>query len=126
MLYAQLPLTAADADVIVLPWFEDDAAAAVAGVDAATAGELQRALSTKELSGRLYEIFIAAITDASWKSRRIAFVGAGESADFTGELARKVAAAAGLAMKQRRVARVAFVIRAGKADEAEVSQALAE
>ena len=126
MVYAQLPLPVADADVIVLPWFEDDTAASVAGVDAATGGELQRALSTKELSGRLYEIFFAALSDAAWKSRRVAFVGAGKSSEFTGELARKVAAAAGLAMKQRRVARVAFVVRAGKADDAEVSQAVAE
>jgi leucyl aminopeptidase len=126
MVYLQLPLPVADADVVVVPWFEDDTAASIPGVDAATGGEVQRALSTKELSGRLYDIFLTAITDSSWKSRRLVCVGAGKSADFTGELARKVAAAAGLATKQRRVARVAFVVRAGKADEAEVTQAVAE
>ena len=126
MVYSQIPLPVADADVVVLPWFEDDTATSVTGIDAATSGALQRALSTKELSGRLYEVFFAAVTDASWKSRRVAFVGAGKAADFTGEIARKVAAAAGLAMKQRRVGRVAFVIRSGKADDAELMQAVAE
>lgn len=126
MVYSQLPLAVADADVVVLPWFEDDGASAVAGVDAATGGELQRALGTKEFSGRLYETFFASVTDTSWKARRIAFVGAGKSADFGGDLARKTATAAGLAMKQRHIGRVAFVVRAARADEREVSQAVAE
>src|SRR5438876_12040844 len=71
MVYSQLPLPVADADVVVVPWFEDDGASAVAGVDAATGGELQRALGTKELSGRLFEIFLTAVADSSWKTRRV-------------------------------------------------------
>jgi leucyl aminopeptidase len=128
MVYSQLPLPVADADVVILPWFEDDSPSSVAGVESATGGELQRALGTNELSGRLYDIFIAAVTDGSWKAKRIAFVGAGRSTEFTGDLARKVASASGLAMKQRRIGRAAFVVRvgAGKADESEVSQAIAE
>ncbi len=126
MVYSQLPLPVADADVLIVPWFEDDAASAVPGLDAATGGELQRALGTKEVSGRLYELFLTSIADASWKSKRLMLVGAGRAGDFTGDLARKIAAASGLAMKQRRIARAAFVVRAGKADEAEVSQAVAE
>ena len=128
MVYSQLPLPVADADIVVVPWFEDDSASSVAGVDAATGGEIQRALGTKELSGRLFEIFFASVTDASWKTRRVACVGAGKSAEFGGDVARKVAAASGLAMKQRRIGRVAFVVRTGssKTDEAEISQAVAE
>jgi leucyl aminopeptidase len=128
MVYSQLPLPVADADVVVVPWFEDDNASAVAGIDAATGGEIQRALGTKELSGRLFEIFFAAVTDASWKARRVACVGAGKSAEFGGDVARKIAAASGLAMKQRRIGRVAFVVRAGgvKTDDAGISQAIAE
>ena len=67
MVYSQLPLAVVDADVVVLPWFEDDAASAVAGVDAATGGDLQRALATRELSGRLYELFLAPVRETSWK-----------------------------------------------------------
>ena len=128
MVYSQLPLPVADADIVVVPWFEDDSASSLAGFDAATGGEIQRALGTKELSGRLFEIFLASVTDASWKTRRVACVGAGKSAEFSGDVARKVAAASGLAMKQRRIGRVAFVVRTGsnKTDEAEISQAVAE
>jgi leucyl aminopeptidase len=128
MIYTQNPLPAVDADVVVFPWFEDDSAPAVAGLDVATGGELRRALGAKEFSGRAYELFIAPVTDATWKARRIAFIGAGRASEFTGDLARKVAAASGLAMKQRRVARAAVVVRtgAGGADDAEVSQAIAE
>jgi len=126
MLYVQSALSAVDADVLVVPWFEDDGAAAVAGVSTALGGELERALGTKELSGRSYELFIAGVTDGAWKARRVAFIGAGKASEFGGDAARKVAAAAGLALKQRRVTRAAVVLRAGRADEAEASQATAE
>ena len=129
MFYSQLPLAGVDVDVVMLPWFEDDGGSpggSAAGVDAATGGELTRALGTKELSGRLYEIFVTPITDSSWKARRLVLVGAGKSADFSGDLARKIAVAAGLAVKQRRAGRAAFVVRAASADDVEVSQAVAE
>jgi len=129
MVYSRSPLTAVDADVLILPWFDDDAASAVAGVDAATGGELQRALGTKELSGRLYEVFLAATAGSSWPAKRIAFAGAGRASAFTGDIARKLAAAVGLSLKQRRVSRAAFAVRVGTGsgvDEKEISQAVAE
>jgi len=128
MVYVQSALSDVDADVLIVPWFEDDVASAVADVSAATGGEFERALGTKELSGRSYELFVAAVTQPAWKARRIAFVGAGRASDFGGEVARKVAAAAGLAMKQRRVARAAFAVRAAgtRTDEPEICQAVAE
>ena len=129
MVYSQSPLTAVDADMVILPWFEDEAASAVAGVDAATGGELQRALGAKELSGRLYEVFIAATAGSSWPAKRIAFAGAGRASAFTGDIARKLAAAVGLSMKQRRVGCAAFAVRVGAGsgvDEKEISQAVAE
>ena len=127
MVYVQSALSAVDADVLIVPWFEDDAATAAPGVSTAVGGELERAIGTKELSGRLYELFIAAVHDGSWKARRVAFVGAGRASEFGSDAARKVAAAAGLALKQRRVSRAAFVLRAGaRVDEVEASQATAE
>jgi leucyl aminopeptidase len=128
MVYVQHALPAVDADVLILPWFDDDNASAVGGVNAATGGEIERAIASKELSGRLYELFISAVTDTSWKARRIAFIGAGRAVDFGGDVARRIASAAGLAMKQRRVGRAAFVIRVAgnRADAAEVAQAVAE
>jgi leucyl aminopeptidase len=125
MVYVQRALAAVDADVLIVPWFEDDNATAFADVNAATAGEIERALAAKELSGRLYELFIAGVTDASWTARRVAFVGAGPAVDFGSDVARKIAAAAGLAMKQRRVGRAAFVVR-DAGNRADVIQAVAE
>jgi leucyl aminopeptidase len=123
------PPGAVDTDVLIVPWFEGDAPQAVPGLDAALGGDLTRALESREFTGRLYEIFVARVIDPSWRARRVAFVGAGPSAAFSGDLARKVAGASGLAMKARRVARAAFLVRAGDAsriDPAELGQAVAE
>jgi leucyl aminopeptidase len=131
---AQIECTAAppgtvDTDVLMVPWFEGDAPGSVPGLDAALGGDLARALESRELTGRPYEVFLARVVDPSWKARRVALVGAGPSAGFSGDLARKVAGAVGLSMKARRVARAAFLVRAGdtsRIDSAELGQAVAE
>ena len=128
MVYVRNALPIVDVDVLIVPWFEEDGASAVPGVIPATGGHAERALSTKELSGRLFELFLAPVSDSSWKARRIAFIGAGRTADLSGDVARKVAAAAGLALKQRRVARAGFVVRTASPgiSEAEITQAVSE
>lgn len=126
------PLPAVDADVLIVPWFEDDAPSAVAGLNAATGGDLARALESKEFTARPYELFVTPIVDLAWSVRRVVLVGAGRAAVFDTDLARKLAAGSGLSMKQRRVARAAFLVRAGGpgvpvADHAaELAQAVAE
>jgi leucyl aminopeptidase len=123
------PLPRVDSDVLIVPWFEDSPAGTVAGVDDAVGGELQRALASREFEGRLYELLLVPVLDRSWMTRRVAFVGAGKTADFSGELARRVAAMIGLAMKQRRVGRAAFAlpetVPAGL-DQAGLAQAVIE
>jgi leucyl aminopeptidase len=108
-----VPLSHIDTDVLIVPWFEGGVISAVPGLDDAIGGELQRAVASKEFEGRLYEFMLNAVADRSWVSRRVALVGAGHLADFTGELARKIATSSGLAMKQRRVDRAAFVLPQG-------------
>src|SRR4051794_33488323 len=105
-------LSATEGDVLVMPWFEGDAPHAVAGLDQASGGELARALASGEFSGRLYECFVTAVLDPSWHARRLLFIGAGKRGGVGGETLRKVAAAAGLWGKQRRIQRVGFVIPA--------------
>ena len=105
------PLAAVDTDLLFAPWFEDDSAGAVAGLDAATGGELARALSTKEFSARPFDLWMAPIVNADWRPRRVALVGGGRAANFTTEVARKLATAAGLAARQRRVPRAGFLLR---------------
>ncbi len=121
--YATDALSLVDVDLLFVPWFEGDAAGAVPTLDAATAGEIDRALASKEFQAKTYEIFLTAVGGTGWRSRRVALIGAGRKGDWGGEIARRVAAAAAAAARQRRVARVGFVLRGG---ELAVAQAVAE
>jgi leucyl aminopeptidase len=123
------PLAAVDTDLIVAPWFEDDPDGAVPGLDAATGGEIARAIASKEFAARPFDLFLAPVTRGDWRARRVALIGGGRAGEFGTEIVRKLAAAAGLAARQRRVERVAFVLRTGMASAGEVAaqaQAIAE
>jgi leucyl aminopeptidase len=115
-------------DLVVVPWFDDDAAAAVSGVDEASGGEVARALAAREFSGRLYDVFVSSISHSSWRARRLALVGAGRRDAFGTDLARRVATAAALWTKQHRVKHAALLLRshAGGAPVREAAQAIAE
>jgi leucyl aminopeptidase len=117
-------LSAVDTDLLIVPWFQDEAPAAVAGLDAAAGGELARALSSKEFQGKLFDLFYAPVADRGWKTRRVLLVGGGAGERGT-ELLRKLATAAGLSARARRIARAAFVVR-GHGDPAALVQAVAE
>ncbi len=123
------PLAAVDTDLLIVPWFEDDAAGALPGLDTATGGELARATASKEFGARLFDSWLTPIAAAEWHARRLALIGGGRAADFTPEVARKLATAAGLAARQRRVVRAGFVLRTDPTpspDVAAFAQAIAE
>jgi len=126
------PLSTVDADLLIVPWFEGQAPGAVAGLDEATGGEVGRALVSNEFGGRLFDLFITAVTDREWKARRVALIGAGTASCFDTDVARRVASAASLAARQRRVAHAAFTLQPGMANAAGdidvrgVAQAVAE
>ena len=119
------PPGAADVDLILIPWYDDDASGAVAALDAATGGEITRALSTREFQGKPFELFIAAIVDKSWRTRRVALVGGGRRLESGTDIVRKLATAGGLAGRQRRLGRVGFMVR-GQGEMADLTQAAAE
>jgi leucyl aminopeptidase len=119
------PLPAHDTDLLVIPWFEDDAPGSVPDIDAASGGEVSRALTSREFTGKRFELFFAPLADRSWRATRILLAGCGKGADCDADVIRKVAAASGMAARQRRVARVGFLLR-GRADLAELGQAAAE
>jgi leucyl aminopeptidase len=119
------PLSAVDADLLVVPWFEDDAPSAVDGLDAASGSEIARALASKEFTGKMFELFATSLTDRSWRARRLVLVGAGSPVDDRGALARQLAAAAGISVRNRRADRAGFVLR-GRGDVGELAQAIAE
>src|SRR5436309_2642361 len=123
---AALPALATD--LVVVPWFEGEGPAAVPGLDEASGGEVGRALGVNEFVARPYDILTATAAQAAWRSRRIAIIGAGARSTFGSDVARKLAAAAGLWARQRRVPTAAFVMRSDTTggDARELAQALAE
>jgi leucyl aminopeptidase len=123
------PLAAVDTDLLIAPWFEDDGPGAVPGLDSATGGEISRATASKEFAAQLFDLWHVPIAHAEWRARRLALIGGGRSTAFTPELARKLATAAGLAARQRRVSRAGFVLRTDTTpvqDVRELAQAIAE
>ena len=61
-------LAAVDADILLFPWFEDEALPAVGGLDAATGGEVARALGSREFEARRYDMFLAPVTSGEWRT----------------------------------------------------------
>ncbi|MES1254112.1 MAG: M17 family peptidase N-terminal domain-containing protein, partial [Acidobacteriota bacterium] len=119
------PLSVIECELLVVPWFEGEEPSSVPGLDAASGGEVARALASREFSGKPFECFGATIGDRGWRARRLLLVGAGPAADCGAEMLRKVAAAAGLSVRARRVERAAFALR-GSGDDIERAQAAAE
>jgi leucyl aminopeptidase len=118
------PLPAIDADLLIVPWFQGETAGAVPGLDAACSGELTRVVTSKEFLVKPYELCLATIVDAGWRTRRVMIVGGG-AGPRDADLLRRMAAAAGLAARQRSVARAAFVVR-GEGPQPALAQAVAE
>ncbi len=119
------PLAALDADLVIVPIFEGGDIADLSGLDAATRGELGRALRAGELKGKRYEQLVTPVVDDGWRAARVALVGAGPAASFDVDRLRRVATAAGLLARQRRAERVAFRVR-GRVEAAAASQAIVE
>ena len=111
-------------DLLLVPIFESDGLPDLDGLDAATGGEIQRALDSGEFRGRPYEVFVTPLV-TGWGAGRVLAIGAGPRKSFDTERLRKVSTAAALAARQRRARRVAFLVR-GDAPPAAAVQASAE
>jgi leucyl aminopeptidase len=126
------PLEDVDVDLLVLPWFEGEGVGAFAALDQAAAGEITRALASGEFPARPFDLFVTPVVDRAWKPGRVALIGAGRDGAFTPGLARRLGTTIGLVARQRRVARLGFVLRPGQAapsgdvDLAGFAQAIAE
>jgi leucyl aminopeptidase len=101
-------------DLLFVPVFEQDDLADVAGLDAASGGELRGAADRGEFRGKVYELFFAAAGRNGWKAARIGAVGAGPRGEFATERLRRIGTAAGIAARQRRTTRIAILIREHK------------
>ena len=135
-LHAVSLVTSAPADVetdlIILPFVEgEQLLPSVPGLSDATAGAVDRALTSQEIQGKPYEFFLTPVLKG-WRATRVALIGAGRASDLNLERIRRVATAAAMAARQRHVARIAFVHRlpaqpqAVQLDEAEAVQAITE
>ena len=119
------PLSSVDTDLVAVPWFEDEDAAAVPGLDAATGGDLSRALGSREFQGKPFESYVTTVVERAWKPRRVMLVGAGKRSDAGSDMVRRIASASGLAARQHRVGRMTFALR-GAGEVAALTQAAAE
>jgi leucyl aminopeptidase len=112
------------ADLLFVPAFEGESlSGAVPGLDDGTGGALRRAGESGEFRGRMFELYLTPLT--GWGATRVALIGAGKAAEFNTERLRKLATAAALAARQRRVRRIAFMNRGG-GDPASAVQAITE
>ena len=115
----------ADTDLVIVAAFEGEAPMLGAAWSAPTGGEIDRAIDSKEFTGKLYDTFVTPIVDREYRARRLAAVGLGMKTGFTVDRARRVAAAMGLMARHRKIARVAMHAQ-GALETAEMIQALAE
>jgi leucyl aminopeptidase len=114
------------ADLLIIPAFTDDSFDDEAALDGASGGEVTLAKSRGDLTGKLYEVFAATLT-APFKTPRVLLVGAGNRQEFTADHLRRIAIVGGLGARQRRLARIAVVHRAGTAVTSEdAAQVIAE
>ena len=106
-------LAAVSTGLLVVPVFENDGAEDLEdldGLDAATGGEWSRALTARELTGKPFETLIVPVHDG-WGAARVMFIGAGPAGSFTHETAGRLGGAAALLARQRRVTRLALLLR---------------
>jgi leucyl aminopeptidase len=116
-----------DADLLVIPCFEDDDFADEPALDSASGGEVGRARARGALTGKLYETVETWLTWNGRPARRAAIVGAGPRATFTTDRLRRVATAGAHAARQRRLTSVAVIERPGtRVALADAVQAMAE
>jgi leucyl aminopeptidase len=112
-----------DTDLLIFPLFEDDPLDDIPELTEADGGHIRRAQESRELRGRPYEYFVTPVS--GWKAPRVALVGAGKRSELTTERLRRVATAAALGARVRRVNRIAWVMRGDLEPRAAV-QAAAE
>jgi leucyl aminopeptidase len=99
----------ADTDLVAVTAFEGETSSLGAGWSEQTGGEIDRAIASKEFSGKLFETFLTPIVDRGYRARRLCVIGLGRQSDFTVDRARRAATAIGLMARHKKIARLAFM-----------------
>ena len=115
-----------DADLLVIPVFEDAAAGEDGWIDQACDGALSRARTAGEFRGKLFDVFITPVAASGWKTRRAMLVGAGKAGEWTTERLRRVATTAGLTARQRHIGRLALLPGGSRIATPVAAQVIAE
>jgi leucyl aminopeptidase len=118
-------LSSVDAQLLVVPVFEDGGREAAERLDSAVGGEVSASFERGEFKGELFQRFVTTVADTSWQPRRVALIGAGPQVSYSTDRARKLASAAALASRDLRTSRLAFALT-GSIDGSEEAQAVAE
>src|SRR4051812_42301814 len=100
-----------ETDILFLPVFEgEDPGTLLDGLGEPTSQAVTRAVRAREFQGKPFELYILPVV-TGWKAARVALIGCGRSEDAGLERIRRVAGAAAMAARQRRLARVAILNR---------------
>src|SRR5436190_8689616 len=85
-----------DADLLIIPVFEDDNLSDEPDLDRASGGEYCGARQRREFTGKPFEQLVTPLGGDGWKSRRGLWVGAGPRKEITTDRLRRIAATGGL------------------------------
>ncbi len=107
---AKLPFEKIATDLLVVPISLSDGSSELSDFDRATGGEVGRALSRGECTGKKYESFIVKTIDDSWSADRLMLIGMGEERPYSVSRLRQVATAAALVGRRCRINDIAFVV----------------
>jgi leucyl aminopeptidase len=94
------------ADLVAIPILQDQQGDTTA-LDAATGGELKGARDRGAFTGKPCEVLTTHA--GAWQTKQVVLVGAGKSAEFDADRARRIGASVILTARQQRRERVAFV-----------------
>jgi len=107
---AKLPLEKVATELLVVPISLSDGPSELSDLNRAVGGEVERALSRGECTGKKYESFIVKTIDDSWSADRLLLIGMGEERPFSVSRLRQVASAAALVGRRCRINDMAFVV----------------
>jgi len=101
------------ADVLFVPVFQgDDRLEDCSELEAATDGELSRALAAGEFHAKVGESLSAPTRESSgWSTRRVVFVGAGKRTELDAEHVRRIASTCGYLARRRSASSIAVLAR---------------
>ena len=105
---ANAPLSAANADLIIVPVAQDHVSDALSKIDAAVAEDVRSALERGEFGAKAHEIYTAPTPAQGWKASRIVFVGGGNRCEMAAERFRRMATAAARVAHHQKRPRIAW------------------